>query len=283
MRAPFLCSRNPTSGINASTNAGFPNLVLAATTAQTGLNFAFLPIAPGCDPQSFPLVPASTPAVLTDQTLGTLAYSDPLPSTWTRAETVCEEAVVPMPIPNSSATANFALVDGEAVAPSSSPLAPIVGPVESPTINGSNLFAAATLTTTTPALSWTAPATGSPYGYRVAAYVQITANGLGTYEPAGVFYTPQTPVTLPPLSAGNTYVFAITALVDGTANVQTAPFRSSLPTGFASAVSAPITISSGASRPQIHGDARVVKALSQPKLAAVNADSPRVMSEKILH
>ncbi len=82
--------------------------------------------------------------------------------------------------------------------------------------------------------------------------------------PTGVFYTSQASVTLPPLSSGNTYVFAITALVDGTANIQTSPNRSSLPTAFANVVSAPITISSGAAEVVIHGDASVVKRLSQP-------------------
>jgi hypothetical protein len=42
------------------------------------------------------------------------------------------------------------------------------------------------------------------------------------------------------------------------------PYSSALPTGFASVVSAPVTISSGAAAPAIQGDARVVTPLSQP-------------------
>ncbi|MGO9086523.1 MAG: fibronectin type III domain-containing protein [Candidatus Sulfotelmatobacter sp.] len=159
---------------------------------------------------------------------------------------------------------------------------PVVTAVQNPTIASGSFFTAATLSTTTPSLNWSAPATGSPYGYRVSAFVQQTANGIATYLPAGVFYTSQTSVTLPPLSAGNSYVFSITALADGSANVQTAPFRSSLPTGFASVVSAPITISSGAAQVRIHGDARVVKRFSQPRPAPVNGDSRETYEEKIL-
>jgi hypothetical protein len=94
------------------------------------------------------------------------------------------------------------------------------------------------------------------------------ATGVPTYNiTGGVFSVEQTSITLPPLAAGNTYVFAITAEADGTANIQTAPFRSSLPTGTATVVSAPITTSSGALTPAIHGDRRVITRLSQAQPA----------------
>ena len=112
--------------------------------------------------------------------------------------------------------------------------------------------------------SWSAPVTGAPYGYRVVAFVQTTLpNGLPTYGTAGIFSTAKTAITLPPLAGGNTYVFAITALADGTADLEKMPFRSSLPTGYATVVSAPITIGSGALTPAIHGDRRVIARLSQ--------------------
>jgi hypothetical protein len=47
--------------------------------------------------------------------------------------------------------------------------------------------------------------------------------------------------------------------------METGPNRSSLPTGFATVVSAPITINSGAQMPAIHGDRRVITRLSQPQ------------------
>ena len=262
------------AGPNASTTPAL-NLMMAASSTETGQLFGLEPFGPGCD-SGFPQFFVNTaPAILTDQDFGTLQYNDPFPSTWTRAETICEEAVVPIPIPNSSATATFALVDGEALAPSSSPLAPIVSPVGSPTVNSASLFTAATLNTTTPALSWSAPATGMPYGYRVSVYAQVTVGNFSSYEPVGVFYTSQTSIALPPLSSGNTYVLVIAALVDGAANVQTGPFRSALPTGFASVVSAPITISSGAARAVIHGDAGVIRQFSEPRKTDTSPRTPR--------
>jgi hypothetical protein len=214
----------------------------------------------------FPLNPnSSQPAILTDQNFGTLQYGDPFPSAWTRALSLCQESTVAIPIPNSSTTANFTLVDGAAVAPSdNAPLAPVVSSLQNPTINGAGLFTAATLNTTVIPLNWPTPAIGAPYGYKVLAFVQTTRlNGVQTYAAAGTFSTAKTSIALLPLSGGNTYVFAITAEADGTSLIETSPFRSSLPTGFANVVSAPITISSGALTPAIHGDRRVITRLSQ--------------------
>ena len=257
---PFVIGVNaPGSPLNG------PNLALAVNYYEP-LGISALLNFSSCDSTGFQLSAASAqqPGILTDQILGALGYNDPFPSTWTRAENFCEEAIVPVPVPGSSATVNFALVTGESVAPSSDALAPLVGPVQNPTIGGGNLFTAATLSTTTPSFSWTAPASGAPYGYAVSTYVLSNPSGAANYLNAGVFYTSQNSLTLPPLSSGNTYVFAITALVDGTANIQTSPSRSSLPTAFANVVSAPITISSGAADVVIHGDASVVKRFSQP-------------------
>ena len=64
---------------------------------------------------------------------------------------------------------------------------------------------------------------------------------------AGNYSTGQTSVTLPPLTAGNTYLFLIITEVDGVANMETSPFRSQLPTGFATVMSAQVVISAGAS------------------------------------
>ncbi len=242
-----------------------PNLNLAVNYYEP-LGIASLLNFSSCDSTGFQVNTANAqqPGILTDQNLGTLNYNDPFSSTWTRAESFCEEAIIPMPVPDSTATVNFALVTGESVAPSSSPIAPLVAPVQNPTINGGSLFTAATLSTTTPSFSWTTPANGAPYGYAVSTYVLSNPSGTPNYLNAGVFYTSQNAITLPPLSSGNTYVFAITALVDGVASIQTSPNRSSLPTAFANVVSAPITISSGAADVVIHGDAGVVKRLSQP-------------------
>ncbi len=250
----------------AGVNAGGLSVTLAATAQLPGPPPFLLGGTFACDAPGFVVnaKPAQS-AITTDQDFGTLQYADPFDSTWTRSLYLCQEYSVAIPA-GSSATANFALVNGVNVPVSSTPpsLAPLVSPVLTPTINGASFFTAATLNTTTVPLSWTAPATGTPYGYVVRVYVQTTsATGVPTYSAAGSFNAAQTSITLPPLSGGNTYVFAIEAVADGTAKMETGPFRSTLPTGFATVVSAPITVSSGALAPVIHGDRRVITRLSQ--------------------
>ena len=251
------------NGVNAQIPSG--NLSLAATSyTPPGLDFAVAEFT-SCTPSGFSFTNVTVPpGITTDVNLGTLQYNDPYAAKWTRAETFCEEAIVPVAIPNSTATANFALVTTTTTAPSNSAIVPLIGPVQSPTINNANLFTAATLSTSTPTLAWSAPSLGAPYGYRVSVYILNNSTTTAPYATAGVFSTSQTSMTLPPLSTGNTYVFAITSLMDAAANIQTSPFRSALPTGSSSVVSAPITISSGAAQAQIRGDARVIKQFSQP-------------------
>jgi hypothetical protein len=53
--------------------------------------------------------------------------------------------------------------------------------------------------------------------------------------------------------------------VDGAANAQTNPYRSQLPTGFATVMSAQVTISAGASAPQLRGDPKQLKRFVHPE------------------
>jgi hypothetical protein len=244
---------------------GSASLPLAQSVLIPGLGIN--PIAPLCDAPGFQQSTLLPPAITSNVDLGNVTYDDGFPSTWIRAESYCTEATMPTAIPGSSSTVNFSLISSTTVAASGAPLAPIVGPVQNPTINSGSLFTAATLNTTTPTFSWSVPSLGTPYGYRISVFV-FDPGDFYSYLAAGSFYTSQTSITLPPLSSGNTYVFAITALVDGAANIQSSPNRSALPTAFANVVSAPITISSGAADVVIHGDASVVKRLSQPAAPA---------------
>jgi hypothetical protein len=206
------------------------------------------------------------PPILTDQDFGTLQYGDPFDPTWTRTLALCQQATVPITFPNSSNPYSFLLVDGTSIAPSSSSLVPLAIPVQSPTIDGASFFTANTVSSASPTISWSAPSgTPAPYGYTVRAYAQTLENNEPSLQQAGNFSTSGTSVTLPPLAAGNTYLFSITTKVDGAANMQTSPFRSALPTGFASIVSAPITISPTATTAQVRGDIEEWRRLVQPR------------------
>jgi len=248
------------------TVGGLGNLTLAGTALQmSGFGFGFQ-IFGGCD-SGFPFIGNDTqPAILTDQDLATLQYGDPFPAPWTRALSFCQEAIVPIPLPDGSSTVNYALVNETRVDPTHASFAPIIRPVQAPTINSGDLFTTTMLNTTTPTLAWSAPSGAAPYGYRVQLYTSVTLSG-GTviYAPAGTYSTAKTSLALLPLTAGKTYVFSIITLANAGGNIETSFFRSALPTGLASVISGPVPISSGAPTVTIRGNAKVVRQLSQGK------------------
>ena len=93
-------------------------------------------------------------------------------------------------------------------------------------------------------LSCDPPAIGTPFGYQVAIMSPITAvQGTPRYTATTVLGTAKTSMTIPPnvLSPGRTYLFMITAMADGRANMETSPHRSLLPVANADALSAAIT------------------------------------------
>jgi hypothetical protein len=136
------------------------------------------------------------------------------------------------------------LTNGETIAPPTSAIAPLVGPVLTPTVNGTSLFQPTTLTTTSVNLTWATP-TGSrpPFGYYVTLF-QLTTQPSGAtgYLELGRLGTAKTSLAVPFLTAGNTYLFMITASVDGAANIESSPARSQLPIAHSTVISAPITI-----------------------------------------
>jgi hypothetical protein len=250
-------------GVNAKLELFAPafgsNLYLVQPDSPTGVPFAVSP----CPSQPFFFPAAVEPAVLTDLNFGTLQYGDPFPSNWTRELAFCQSVTVPFQVGSQSFP--IALNYGMTVAPSTPTLAPLAQPVVNPTINGSNLFTTTSVNNTVETLNWSTANGTSPFGYTVCVFQVIPVqNGLELLV-AGNYSTAQTSMTLPPLTAGNTYIFVIITEVDGVANMQTSPYRSQLPTAFATVMSAQVAISAGASGPQLRGDPKELKRFLQPQ------------------
>lgn len=216
-----------------------------------------------CPSQPFFLPDAVEPAVLTDQDFGALQYGDPFPSNWTRALAFCQSVTVPFQVGSESFP--MALNYGVVVDPANPTLAPLAAPVVNPTIDGSNLFTTTSENNTVVTLNWSAPSSTSPYGYTVLVFQVIPLQNGFELLVAGDYSTAQTSMTLPPLTAGNTYLFVIITEADGVANMQTSPYRSQLPTGFATVLSAQVAISAGASGPQLRGDPKELKRFLHPE------------------
>jgi hypothetical protein len=254
---PYVIGVNATGPLFAPT-AGAA-LYLVQPDPASGIPF---PLS-ACPSMPFLFSVAVEPAVLTDQNFGTLPYDDPFPSAWTRELAFCQSMNFPFQVGSDSFP--MALNYGVAVDPAKPTLAPLAGPVVNPTINGSNLFTTASVNSTVEALSWSAPSVGTPYGYTVLVFQVIPLQNGVEFLEAGNYSTAQTSLTLPPLTAGATYIFLIITEVDGVANVQTSPYRSQLPTGFATVMSAQVTVNAGASGPQLRGDPKELKRFLHPK------------------
>jgi hypothetical protein len=189
--------------------------------------------------------PLGQPPILTDRDFGTVTYGDPLPAAWPRFESYCQRTTTQVTFPGSPTPVTVQLDFGAITAVSSAPIVPLVGAPLNPTINGANFFTAATISTQSPTIAWSAPVGFAPTAYIVSILNQLTApDGTVFTGRSSQYSTTKNSVTVLPLTPGQTYLFLITAKLDGHANVETNPNRSQLPVAFASTLSAPITINS---------------------------------------
>ena len=186
---------------------------------------------------------STNPSLTTDVEAGTVPYGDPFPTTWRRTFRVCQSASVAVPVPGGS-TQNINLTNTQTTSLPTATVQPLLSPVQNPKINGADLFTAGTINGTAVTLSWDPPAIGTPFGYNVAIMSTTTPpSGTVVYFSSTTLGTAKTSMTIPPdlLRSGQTYLFVITSRVDGRANMETSPHRSSLPTASADVISAPIT------------------------------------------
>jgi hypothetical protein len=188
--------------------------------------------------------------IVVDTSFGTLSYDDPYPTNWPRLFQYCQVSSINLPRPNSTATDTFLVSTDETTLLPTSPVAPLLTPVQSPTLNGSSLFQTATLNTANLQFSWAPPSVGQPYAYFLEVYaLAIPAPGTpGTpiYVEIRNYTTTQTSLSLPLTLPDNTYVFAIVAAADASANIKTSPNRHKVPMAHSSVISAPFVISTSA-------------------------------------
>jgi hypothetical protein len=252
---PNVSPTNPSLPIDLIWTGGNFSRFLTSSSCPTNSTVATLSANP-------PLTPSTNPPLITDVEAGTVQYSDPFPIAWRRTFSVCQSASVAVPVPGGT-TQGFILTNTQTTSLPTEAVKPLLSAVQNPKINGADLFTAGTINGTAVTLSWDQPAIGTPFGYTVAI-MSPTASAVGTsgtfpvgtspgtiistvgtigYFPLTTLSTAKTSMTIPPdlLTSGKTYVFLITSLVDGKANMETSPHRSSLPTANAQLISAPIT------------------------------------------
>ena len=246
---PYLTDRLGARFYAVGSGPSFPLLrpAVPPPSLQTTLSIVGL-CGSSVEPAGFPSPTFPLPPIVADVDYGALSYGDPFPSTWQRLFQYCQVLEVNLPRPSSTVTDTFLLSNRQITGAPTGPVTPILSAVQNPMINGGSAFQGATLNTTTVNLAWSAPAIGQPYGYYVTVYKLGTLSNGGTEEYIGVerFGTAKTSVQVPFLSAGNTYVFLITAETDGLAKMETNPLRAKIPNGEAAVISAPMVIATGA-------------------------------------
>lgn len=200
------------------------------------------------EPFTSPLLAEPAP-IASNTDYGTISYGDPYPASWLRMLQYCQISTVDLPRPNANTTDTFTVVTEQTTALPTGPVEPILGAVQAPTLNGASLYQSATLNTTNVTISWMPPTVGQPYGYFVSVYgLTTTSSGETIYAAAGRYGTAKTSLTIPFISAGNTYVFTIIAASDAKANMEKAPHRFMIPSAQAGVVSAPFVISPDATQ-----------------------------------
>jgi hypothetical protein len=178
----------------------------------------------------------------TDTQIGPIPYANPFPMTWGEDVWVAESASVSFTIPGVGSPVRVFggayLIEPRATA-AAGPIQPLVSPVQQPEIDGESAFGASSGTSTTPTLTWKAPAIGTPSGYQV-----IVWQAMGTYSNTvtAILVTTDTSVALPPgmLEHGSAYYFQITAMVTS-ADLATHPFGPSATIAGADVLTSAIT------------------------------------------
>ncbi len=213
------------------------------STSALGLSAFALPPSLGTPFDAYTLVEFNTLGS-NDLDFGRLHYGSPFPADWNRVvdgffgftvRYLAPGATVAEPLERGLSSSE--LLDPATRDNTSLTLSPRMTPVKSPQINGRSLFANQLAVGTSPTISWTPPATGTPNYYFVRV-LELRANGSRSeFVQAARFYTGATTMTPPPglLLPGKTYVITIAAIASGAPLTQ--PFRSALPFSFATMMS----------------------------------------------
>jgi hypothetical protein len=219
-----------------------------------------------------------------DGDFGTVNYNNPFTvgtnANFTNVYEVVAAAGYQIPLSNS-VTLYPVLTDIFWTATQPTGFAPILPPVGSPQINGASLFTAATLSSVTPTLSWTAPNAGAPVIYTINICAPVQAGDCS--NPGSALYSfsqyTGTSFTVPGgiLTPGTAYLFFIGAEMR-TGYDPLHPQRFSLPWGQTWTVSSVMTVSSSATPGMVHGDRSLIVAKRGNKRPGSVAEVPAVGS-----
>jgi hypothetical protein len=188
------------------------------------------------------------PVQTTDQVIAA-TYQFPLNSSaWSTqygsaAENARISLTVPLPDGGSVTDNETAQIIATDLVSTGVPTAPVVSPPLQLQIDGVAATSPLTLTSTTPVVSWTAPATGTAAYYRVI-FTHLTYSNNRLSKFSLTLLTNQTQVRLPPtmlFGGGQHYVGNVQAVAMPNASFANTPFQVALPEARADAFTALVT------------------------------------------
>lgn len=185
---------------------------------------------------------ASGQTITTNNDFGKISYGNPFPARWPLFDGYAWFATTNYTAPGAASSTPWStFVEGvnTALPTSTSPMKPLVGSVNNPTINGQTFFADKTGVGFTPTLKWSAPSPGGATFYEVDV-IQFSNVG-GNTVPTAVttVRTQQKTLTIPQglLTAGQGYAFVIRSWYIPGLNFAKTPFMSGPVNAFTDVIS----------------------------------------------
>jgi hypothetical protein len=193
----------------------------------------------------------SGPPIMDDEDDGPLPFGNPYDSSWPLALAVQDFVKVDYNVPGLGTVSKraYSSILSTDMPTVSQPIAPLIGPVTSPQIDGIDFFQDQALNTLTPKISWGPPALGTPNQYVVtlckwvpgASYMDVCGSDAVTMA---VFYTRGTSIVVPSgiLESGSRYYFFIRSTSMAGLNLDATPYRLACPAGLAKSLSGMINV-----------------------------------------
>ena len=197
--------------IDAASFNQFGNIAAPSVTTKTVSGFAYA--TPSTDTvDSPPLISfAQNSDGLNTMAFGTLAFTDPFPTTWSRMVKVTVGFTVPYSMNgiNGTFNANVTKVVTKQAAEAGTIIA-AMGPPTQVKLDGVNALTATSITSV-PMVTWSAPSVGSATDYEVQIYEVKTSNNSLTFTSVLRMVTKQTSVRIPQgyLLGQRSYIVAV--------------------------------------------------------------------------
>jgi hypothetical protein len=200
----------------------------------------------------------SGPPIEIEEDDGPLPYGNPFDPNWPLALVLDDSVKVDYSVPGIGTVSKwgYTSVWTTSMPTKAQAIEPLVGPVTAPRVNGMDFFQDQTLNTFTPVISWSAPAFGIPTAYVVdiCKWDAASLNADVCRDNATMvarFHTKNTNVLVPSgiLETGSSYYVVIESAFMAESDIESAPYRQSLPLSDTRSLSGIITVgaSSGAS------------------------------------